>query len=248
MKVVRPSWLEQLQRLRYSVRGKLIAVVVATTVIAVLVAGVAMLSHDLTVYRKSWISDLSTQSNILALSTAPALLFNDRETATRNLSALQARRRSPGGGESTPQRRLVRTLCPSRAGAPPPALAVRIPRFGSMIAGERIQLTQPIMQNRRMAGNHLPGRPLRRAGPDQCLLQYFRPRDPAECVGRPGVVRCLAASHHRSAGCHGQRRTVKSSNARTTLHARSRARTSKSAWSSRHSTACWMRFNIEPLP
>jgi two-component system, sensor histidine kinase len=85
------SWSERLRRLRYSVRGKLVAVVVATTIIAVLVAGVAMLSHDLTVYRRSWVSDLSTQANILALSTTPALLFDDRDTATRNLNALQAR-------------------------------------------------------------------------------------------------------------------------------------------------------------
>jgi signal transduction histidine kinase/ActR/RegA family two-component response regulator len=136
------SWSEHLHRLRYSVRGKLLAVVVATTVIAVLVSGVAMLSHDLTVYRRSWTSDLSTQANILALSTAPALLFNDRDTATRNLSALQARPEVQVAAIYNRNGTLYAKYV--RAGANPPPAQLDHPTFGSRIAGESIQLIQPI--------------------------------------------------------------------------------------------------------
>ena len=139
-----PTWGERLRRLRYSVRGKLIAVVVATTIIAVLVAGVAMLSHDLTVYRKSWLSDLSTQANILALSTAPALLFNDRDTATRNLSALQARPAVLVAALYNRNGALYAHYV--RPGATMPPASLTRPAFGAHIEGERIQLVQPIMR------------------------------------------------------------------------------------------------------
>jgi signal transduction histidine kinase/CheY-like chemotaxis protein len=144
MNARRLTWVERLRLLRYSVRGKLIAVVVATTIIAVLVAGVAMLSHDLTVYRKSWLSDLSTQASILALSTAPALLFDDRDTATRNLSALQARPEVLVAALYNRKGALYARYV--RPGASmPPALLTR-PSFGSQIEGERIQLIQPILR------------------------------------------------------------------------------------------------------
>ncbi|HEY6924815.1 MAG TPA: ATP-binding protein [Steroidobacteraceae bacterium] len=138
------EWLARLRQLRYSVRGKLIAVVVATTVIAVLVAGVAMLSHDLTVYRRSWTSDLSTQANILALSTTPALLFDDRDTAARNLSALQARPEVQIAAIYNRNGALYARY--ARAGSSLPPARLSHPTFGSWIAGERIQLIQPIMQ------------------------------------------------------------------------------------------------------
>ena len=137
------SWSERLHRLRYSVRGKLLAVVVATTVIAVLVSGVAMLSHDMTVYRRSWTSDLSTQANILALSTAPALLFNDRDTAARNLSALQARPEVQVAAIYNRNGTLYANYV--RAGAKPPPAKLDHLTFGSRIAGESIQLIQPIL-------------------------------------------------------------------------------------------------------
>jgi signal transduction histidine kinase/CheY-like chemotaxis protein len=78
---------------RRSVRGKLMRIVLVTTLIALGVAGIAMLTVDLTRYQRSWASDLSTEASILAVSMAPALAFNDHEAAVRNLSALKARPR-----------------------------------------------------------------------------------------------------------------------------------------------------------
>jgi PAS domain S-box-containing protein len=78
---------------RTTVRGKLMRVVLVTTLIALCVAGIAMLTVDLTRYQKSWASDLSTEASILSVSIAPALAFDDHEAAVRNLSALKARPR-----------------------------------------------------------------------------------------------------------------------------------------------------------
>jgi signal transduction histidine kinase/ActR/RegA family two-component response regulator len=66
-------------------------VVLVTTGLAIAVAGLAMLTYDLMVYRASWAADLSTEAAILARSTAPALEFDDHDLAERNLVALQAR-------------------------------------------------------------------------------------------------------------------------------------------------------------
>ncbi|MGA8709223.1 MAG: CHASE sensor domain-containing protein, partial [Steroidobacteraceae bacterium] len=78
---------------RHSVRGQLMRVVLLTTVIALCVAGIAMLTVDLGRYQKSWASDLETEASILAVSIAPALAFDDHEAAVRNLAALRARAR-----------------------------------------------------------------------------------------------------------------------------------------------------------
>src|ERR1700730_1626669 len=74
-----------------SVRGKMMRIVVLTTAIALLAAGAGMLTHDLSVYRDSWVADLDTQASILATSTASALMSGDHSIAKRNVNALQAR-------------------------------------------------------------------------------------------------------------------------------------------------------------
>ena len=76
---------------RRSVRGKLISIVFLTTLVALLVSGVSILIHDLSVYRKSWAADVASEARLLALSTAPALAFNDLEAAEQHLDALGTR-------------------------------------------------------------------------------------------------------------------------------------------------------------
>jgi PAS domain S-box-containing protein len=78
---------------RRSVGGKLMRVVLSATLIALVVTGIATLTVDLTRYRETWASDLSTEAAILAVSIAPAVAFNDHEAAVRDLAALRARPR-----------------------------------------------------------------------------------------------------------------------------------------------------------
>src|SRR5262245_31191951 len=66
-------------------------IVLLTTAIALLAAGIGMLTHDLSVYRDSWVADLDTQASILSTSTAAALVSGDRSVAQRNVAALRAR-------------------------------------------------------------------------------------------------------------------------------------------------------------
>ena len=74
-----------------SVRSKLILMAVATTVVALLSAGIAMLLLDLRTFQRYWVDDLSTQADIVASVTAPAVSFNDVTGATQNLRLLRLR-------------------------------------------------------------------------------------------------------------------------------------------------------------
>jgi signal transduction histidine kinase/ActR/RegA family two-component response regulator len=74
-----------------SVRRKLILMAVSTTLAALVAAAVAMLLVDLRAFQRYWTDDLMTQADIMARVTAPALAFNDDETARQNLAVLRVR-------------------------------------------------------------------------------------------------------------------------------------------------------------
>ena len=136
-------------RVRRSVRGKLLAVVLLTTAIALVVAGIAMLTHDLDVYRQSWASDLGTEASILALSTAPALAFDDHTAAQRNLAALQARASVQVAALYTTKGELYADYV--RAGEAPPPSHLPVSTDATRISGERVELIQSVVRD----GEHL---------------------------------------------------------------------------------------------
>ncbi|TMH93511.1 MAG: hybrid sensor histidine kinase/response regulator, partial [Betaproteobacteria bacterium] len=74
-----------------SVRQKLLAVVLVTTLTALLVAIAVMVGFDLRTYRQSLISDMTTQADLLGRTTAPALTFDDPRVAQENLELLHYR-------------------------------------------------------------------------------------------------------------------------------------------------------------
>jgi len=62
---------------RRSIRRKFMLVVMATTLVALLLASIALVTYDLLTYKRTWVADLSTQADILGLASAPALSFQD---------------------------------------------------------------------------------------------------------------------------------------------------------------------------
>lgn len=73
------------------VRNKLLAVILITTLTALVFAGGAMLFYDLTNYRRSWSSDIQTQAELLGRTLTPALQFRDPETGQEILDLLRIR-------------------------------------------------------------------------------------------------------------------------------------------------------------
>ncbi len=76
-----------------ALRYKVMAVVLLTTITAVVVISTALVFYELRSYRQSWLSDIATQTELIASSTAAALQFDDAETANEALAVLSLRPR-----------------------------------------------------------------------------------------------------------------------------------------------------------
>ena len=142
---------------RRSVRWKLMGVVLITTAMALLVAGAALLTRDLASYRRTFSGDLATEASILALSTAPALAFDDRLTAVRNLAALRARRGVLAAAIYLADGSLFAEYTRPGAEPPPARLAAMVSQ--PRIATQSVELTQRVVQNGEWLGTiYLRGR------------------------------------------------------------------------------------------
>jgi signal transduction histidine kinase/CheY-like chemotaxis protein len=75
----------------HSLRRRLLTIVMAATIAAMSVSGVALLIYEIDNYRRDGISDLRSQAGLLAQSLAPALVFDDAKAAHAALASLQDR-------------------------------------------------------------------------------------------------------------------------------------------------------------
>lgn len=80
-----------LRSISHSLRYKLILLVLATNVAALVVAGLALSIYDARHFRDIWVNDLITQGQIMARASAPALAFEDPKSAHDYLALLEAR-------------------------------------------------------------------------------------------------------------------------------------------------------------
>ena len=80
-----------IQSIRRSVRYKLLALMLATTLVALVVAVAALVAYDSHDYYGRVVADLTTQAEILGRSSVAALAFDDRAAARENLALLRMR-------------------------------------------------------------------------------------------------------------------------------------------------------------
>ncbi len=141
------------QEAQRSVRGKLMRIVAFTTAIALLAAGIAMLTHDLSAYRASWATDLETQANILATSTGPALAFDDHSVAQRTLAMLQGRPALLVAALYGADGNLYASYV--RPGRQPPPERLQLLATRKPILGPDMQLVHPIYEHGERVGTIL---------------------------------------------------------------------------------------------
>ncbi|HTV79196.1 MAG TPA: response regulator [Steroidobacteraceae bacterium] len=146
-----PGGISRLLPRPHSVRAKLIRIVLSTTAIALIVAAIAMLTYDLTNYRQSVVSGLAAEAGILALSTAPALAFDDLNVAERNLTATQARATIRVAAVYGPGGKLYAFY--TRPGERPPPQTLPVSRTGARLQGDQIEYVQPILQSGERLGS-----------------------------------------------------------------------------------------------
>jgi signal transduction histidine kinase/CheY-like chemotaxis protein len=132
-----------------SVRRKVMVIILITTFAALLVSVVALLSYEAREYRSFLIDDLTTQADILAVNTMPALAFNDPDAADANLALLSNR----AGIVAAAIYRLDGTLLATyrREGS-----AARFPSSvrsrGPQVAGRDLTLFHPVVRNDELLG------------------------------------------------------------------------------------------------
>jgi signal transduction histidine kinase len=74
-----------------SLRGKIIAVVLATTLVALTVMAAALVAYDLVTYERTRVNDLVSLAGIIARASTPSLEFDDPKAAQENLALLRVR-------------------------------------------------------------------------------------------------------------------------------------------------------------
>ena len=127
-----------------SVRSKLILMAVATTIVALLTAFVAMLVVDARSAQRVWIDDLATQADIIADVAAPAVSFNDSASAARNLAVLRVRPQIMAGAIYTNSGQRFATW--SREGAAS-SFPARPEAAGHRIERGELVVFRPIVEN-----------------------------------------------------------------------------------------------------
>src|SRR6185295_9352925 len=136
-----------LSAVRRSLRTKVVIVVLVTTFIALSVATALMLTNEVDYYRNFLLADATTQADLLARVSAPALQFDDPNAAATNLELLNNRPSIRAAALYTPDGTIFATF--SRPDTPAfPALGPP----GVQISGGTLTMFQPIVQNEERLG------------------------------------------------------------------------------------------------
>ncbi|MDO9358117.1 MAG: ATP-binding protein [Polaromonas sp.] len=133
-----------------SIRQKLNFILVVTTSLALLLAGLALVAFDLRSQVRSIENDLITQADIVALVSSTALAFDDPRVAAENLNVLSAKPNVAAAALFGPQGDLFASFQPSeRRGRP---LPLRAQPGGLSLDREWVQVWRPVMAGREQVG------------------------------------------------------------------------------------------------
>lgn len=135
-------------RLR-SIRKKLVAVVLLSTLAALVVSISALIAYDLHAYHRALLSDMATQAELMGRMTSAALAFDDRKLATDNLALLRIRPSVEAGAIYTAQGNLFAAYQAPGQGAPLPQ---RPERASVRVDGDHLLIFDPVMENGEQVG------------------------------------------------------------------------------------------------
>lgn len=133
----------------HSIRNKLFACVLITSLVALLVTGIAMSIYDLRTYRTNLIQDLQTQAELIGRASIPALHFDDKKFARKNLALLEVRPQISGAALYGADGALYASYGKAKM---PLHLQTAVGVTSIQFKNGKIYLTQPIMQNSEIVG------------------------------------------------------------------------------------------------
>jgi PAS domain S-box-containing protein len=135
---------------RRSIRNKLNAILATTTLLALVLAALALVVVDLRRELEDIREDLVTQADVVALTTAPALAFSDSRVATENLSVLRAKPSVVAGALYDERGALFASY--RNPDAPSVEIPARPHASGLSVDGDWATTWQPVTLNRERVG------------------------------------------------------------------------------------------------
>lgn len=139
-----------LKQIQKSVRAKLLMLILSTTLVALMLASFMLAVYDARNYSERWLSDLTTQAEILGRSSAAAIAFDDSKTAQENLHLLRVRPKIFGAAIYEPDGKLFATY--QREGAPVRPIPASPLVDGATIDHDEIVLFKKIIDNGQLLG------------------------------------------------------------------------------------------------
>jgi two-component system, sensor histidine kinase len=132
-----------------SVRFKVMAVILATTLAALAVSAVALITYEARTYRATALTDAQTQADIIGRTVAVALAFDDPESGKATLALLESRRGIDSAAIYDARGRLFATYVRGNGELQFPALTARP---GARVSGDSLQLFHPVVENGELLG------------------------------------------------------------------------------------------------
>ncbi len=133
-----------------TVRAKLIVMALATTFVALVTTSVSMLVYDVLTFRQTWVDDLTTQAEIVATVSAPAVTFNDPAAARQNLALLRVRPQIREGAIYGAGGTMFAAYAQSADDTP--VFPGRPGATGAAVEGNRMVVYHPIVENGERVG------------------------------------------------------------------------------------------------
>jgi signal transduction histidine kinase/ActR/RegA family two-component response regulator len=139
-----------LRRLHASISRKIMLLVLVTTASALFLSAAGLVVYDLRAYERQWTADLNLQAEILARASAPALAFDDHQTAQKDLSLIRVRRNVLAAAIYTEQGKLFATYL--KAGETPREFPERPGADGYRIVGDEVAIFHRVVENNEPLG------------------------------------------------------------------------------------------------
>jgi signal transduction histidine kinase len=133
-----------LRRLRVSIARKVMFLVVGTTVTALLLSAAGLVVYDLRSYERQRAEDLYLQAEIIARASAPALAFDDRRTAEKDLALIRVRPRVVAAAIYTERGNLFATYV--KPGEPAPEFPAKPSADGYRVEGGEIVMFHRVVE------------------------------------------------------------------------------------------------------
>jgi signal transduction histidine kinase/ActR/RegA family two-component response regulator len=132
-----------------SLRSKMIAVVLLTTLAALAVALGAMVANDVRRSEQAWTADLVTQAELLAQATVPALSFDDAKVAREFLGLLRFKPQVQAAAVYDARQRIFASYPPDRAASHFPT---GVEADGARVVGEHLIVFKRVIDRGELLG------------------------------------------------------------------------------------------------